>query len=176
MQVLLDKMKHDPDWTKTSESYSPLALLQLIEKTILVQTKDQYPYATVYEQECALYTFAQHTLSNEQWYERFNTKVDVGNAIDVTRQHRVFLEHQSQETHQQDFSALSAQEQADIRDKTEERYLSYVFLKQSGRQHNKLRMDLQNDFTTGDNRYPKNRQATLHLLDKYSKSTVVSVG
>ena len=38
MQVLLDKMKYDPDWNKTSESYSPLALLQLIEKTILAQT------------------------------------------------------------------------------------------------------------------------------------------
>ena len=128
----------------------------------------------MYEQECALYTFAQNTLSNGQWYERFNTKVDVGNAIGVTRQHRVLLEHQSQETHQQDFFALSVQEQADIRDKTEERYLSYIFLKQRGKQHNKLRMDLQNDFTTGDNHYPKNRQATLHLLDKYSKSTVVS--
>jgi hypothetical protein len=33
-------------------------------------------------------------------------------------------------------------------------------------------VDLQNDFTTGDNRYPKNRQQTLHLLDKYSKTVV----
>jgi hypothetical protein len=31
-------------------------------------------------------------------------------------------------------------------------------------------VDLQNDFTTGDNCYPKNRQQTLHLLDKYSKT------
>jgi hypothetical protein len=31
-------------------------------------------------------------------------------------------------------------------------------------------MDLQNDYTTGDNRYPKNRQQTLHLPDKYSKT------
>ena len=35
-------------------------------------------------------------------------------------------------------------------------------------------MDLQNDFTTGDDRYPKNRQSTLHLLDKYTKSAVVT--
>ena len=28
---------------------------------------------------------------------------------------------------------------------------------------------MQNGFTTGDNRYPKTRQETLHLLDKYSK-------
>jgi hypothetical protein len=33
-----------------------------------------------------------------------------------------------------------------------------------------LKTDLQNDFTTGDDRYPKNRQSTLHLLDKYSKT------
>jgi hypothetical protein len=34
MQVLLDKMKHDPNWTPTSESYDPLTLLKLIKKTI----------------------------------------------------------------------------------------------------------------------------------------------
>jgi hypothetical protein len=50
MQVLLDKMKRDPNWTPTSESYDPLTLLKLIEKTILAQTEDQYPLATIYEQ------------------------------------------------------------------------------------------------------------------------------
>jgi hypothetical protein len=35
-------------------------------------------------------------------------------------------------------------------------------------------VDLQNDFTTGD-RYPKNRQHTLHLLHKYSKTVVTKV-
>jgi hypothetical protein len=34
---------------------------------------------------------------------------------------------------------------------------------------------LQNDFTTGDNHYPKNRQQTLHLLYKYSKTSVSKV-
>jgi hypothetical protein len=36
-------------------------------------------------------------------------------------------------------------------------------------------VDLQNDFTTGENRYTKNRQKTLHLLDKYSKTAVAKV-
>jgi hypothetical protein len=36
-------------------------------------------------------------------------------------------------------------------------------------------VDLQNDFTTGDNRYPKNRQQTLPLLDKCSKTVVAKV-
>jgi hypothetical protein len=42
-------------------------------------------------------------------------------------------------------------------------------------QHGNLKVDLQKDFTTGDNRYPKNRQQTLHLLDKYSKTVVARV-
>ncbi len=174
MQVLLDKMKHDPDWTSTSESYDPLTLLKLIEKTILAQTEDQYPFATVYEQECALYSFSQQVMTNEQWYERFNTKVDVGTAIGVTRQHRVLLDHVAAENGATPFNKLTATEQAAVREQAEERYLSYVFLRQSGKQHTKLKTDLQNDFTTGDDRYPKNRQSTLHLLDKNSKSTVMS--
>ena len=34
--------------------------------------------------------------------------------------------------------------------------------------------DLQSYFTTGDDWYPKNRQATLHLLYKYIKSSTAS--
>jgi hypothetical protein len=36
-------------------------------------------------------------------------------------------------------------------------------------------VDFQNNFTTGDNRFPKNCQQTLHLLDKYSKTVVAKV-
>jgi hypothetical protein len=62
-----------------------------------------------------------------------------------------------------------------VRDEAEERYISYAFLRQSGTQHGNLKVDLQNDFTTDDNLYPKNRQHTLHLLDKYRKAVVAKV-
>ena len=168
-QLLQDRMKQDTDWTTVSTSYDPLQLCQLIEKTILAQTEDQYPFATVYDQEMALYSFRQETMTNAQWYERFNTKVDVASAIGVTRQHKVLLEYVSQETHTQAFTDLTAAQQLAVRNDAEERYHAYAFLRQSGKQHANLKMDLQNDFTTGDNRYPTDRQKTLHLLDKYSK-------
>jgi hypothetical protein len=66
-------------------------------------------------------------------------------------------------------------EQQLVRDDAEERYVSYAFLRQSGTQHGNLKVDLQNDFTTGFNRYPKNLQHTLHILDKYSKTVVYKV-
>jgi hypothetical protein len=101
--------------------------------------------------------------------------VDVGDAIGVTRKHNVLLEYVAQETHTSAFADLGVVEQRVVQDDAEERYVSYAFLLQSGNQHGKLKVDLQNDFTTGDNRYPKNRQQTLHLLDKYSKTAVSKV-
>jgi hypothetical protein len=91
-QLLQDKMKQDTDWAVVSTSYEPLTLYRLIERTILAQTEDQYPFATLYDQEFSFYSFKQETLSNPQWYEIFNTKVDVSEAIGVTRHHKVLLD------------------------------------------------------------------------------------
>jgi hypothetical protein len=171
-QLLQDKMKQDTDWNTVSTSCDPLTLYRLIEKTVSAQTEDQYLYATVYDQELAFYSMKQENLSNSQWYERFNTKVDAGDAVGVTRQHKVLLEYVAQELHTQAFADLGAAEQQIVREDAEERYASYAFLRQSGKQHDNLKVDLENYFTIGDNRYPNNRQQTLHLLDKYSKTVV----
>jgi hypothetical protein len=127
-QLLQDKMKQDTDWNVVSTSYDPLSLYRLIERTILAQTDDQYPFATIYDQELAFYSFRQESLSNPQWYERFNTKVDVGEALGVTRQHRVLLDYVAMELHTQAFATLGAAEQEAVRTDAEERYLSYAFL------------------------------------------------
>jgi hypothetical protein len=150
----------------------PMLLYRLIEKTILAQTEDQYPFATEYEQEASFYSFRQAQMTNPQWYDRFNTKVDVGEAIGVTREKKVLLEYVAQELHQKTFVSLTRDEQHAVRTDAEERYIAYAFLRQRGAQHANLKMDLQNDYTTRDNHYPKNRQQTLHLLDRYSKTVV----
>jgi hypothetical protein len=168
-------MKQYTDWAVVSTSYDPLTLYCLIEQTILAKNEDQYPFATVYDQELLFYSFKQETLSNPQWYERFNTKVDVSEAIGVTRQHKVLLDYVAQESYTKSFEGLGVVEQKLVRDDAEERYISYAFLRQSGIQHGNLKVDLQNDLTTGDNRYPMNRHQTLHLLDKYSKTVIPKV-
>jgi hypothetical protein len=134
-------MKQDTEYTNVSTSYDPLTLYRLIERTILAQTEDQYPFATVYDQELSFYSFRQETLSNPHWYERFNTKVDVGDAIGVTRHHKVLLEYVAQETDTSAFADLSVVGQRVVRDDTEERYVSYAFLGQSGNKHGNLKVD-----------------------------------
>ena len=61
-------MKHDPDWNTVITSYYKLKCIALIEKTILSQTEYQFPFATMYEQEVAFYSFCQQNLKNDQWY------------------------------------------------------------------------------------------------------------
>jgi hypothetical protein len=58
---------------------------------MLTQMDDQYPYATLYNQELRFYLFLQETMSNLQWYETFNTKVDLGSAISIPQHHKVLL-------------------------------------------------------------------------------------
>ncbi len=67
------------------------------------------------EQECGLCSFQKKSLANGKWCERFNTKIDVGSAIGVTRQHQILLEHVAAEDRTIMFMDLSNTDQADGR-------------------------------------------------------------
>ena len=54
----------------------------------------------MYDQECAMCSFNKQNLTNEHYYEQFNTKVDFGETISITRQHHVLMEDTAQETFQ----------------------------------------------------------------------------
>jgi hypothetical protein len=135
-------MKQDMDWNTVSISYDPLTLYRLTDNTVLVQTEDHYLFPTVYDQELSFYSFQQDNLPNPQWYEPFNTKVDVSGSIGVTRQHKVLLEYVAQESYTRAFTDLGPVEQQLVRDDAEEQYVSYAFLRQSGTQHGNLTVGL----------------------------------
>ena len=90
-------------------------------------------------------------MSNAQWYEPFNRKFNISTAIGVTRQHTVLLEYIAQELHASLFTTITPLEQEAVCINSEKRYLSYTFLRQSSAQHNRLKIDPQNDFTAGEN-------------------------
>jgi hypothetical protein len=142
-QLLQYKMKQDTDWNTLNISYDPFTLYRLIERTVLAQIEDQYPSATVYDQELSFYSFKQDNLSNPQCYERLNTKVDVSGAIGATREHKVLLEYVAQESYTRAFMDLGPVEQKLVRDDAEERYVSYAFLHQSGTHQGNLKVDFQ---------------------------------
>jgi hypothetical protein len=103
-QLLQDKVKQDTDWAIVITSYNHFMLYRLIGRSVMSQTEDQYPFATVHDQELSFYSFKQESLSNPRWYERFNTNVDVGEAIGVTRQHKVLLDYVAQKLYTKSFA------------------------------------------------------------------------
>jgi hypothetical protein len=76
-QILQDKMKQDKNWATVSVSYKPLVLYKLIEQVILKQTEDQYPVAVLWEQLSNVANAKQGNSTNNEWYEGFNTKMEV---------------------------------------------------------------------------------------------------
>ena len=108
-------MKQDTDLNETGNSYNPLVLLQLIEKTVLAQTKDQYPFATIYDQKLTFYVFHQGSMTNPQWYERFDKKFYISKSIVVTGQHKALLEYVSQDSHSLDFDLCMEEQQENMR-------------------------------------------------------------
>jgi hypothetical protein len=163
-------MKQDATWSSVSASYDPLELYKLMEKVILKQTKDQYTHSEVTEQIIAVYTTKQGNLTNAQWYEQFNTRVEVAKSVGVDFGQQVLWEYSAQEQYSMDFNSLPEEEQAEVKKSAEERHMAYLMIQNAGSKHDNLQRDLQNDFTKGNNQYPENRAQSLMFLDRYSKT------
>jgi hypothetical protein len=82
--LIKHRCQYSSDWNTVSILYDPLNLHRLIERNVMAQTEDQYPFATVNDQEISFYSFKQDNMSNPQWIESFTTKADVSRAIGVT--------------------------------------------------------------------------------------------
>jgi hypothetical protein len=90
--------------------------------------------------------------------------VDVVEAIGVTCQNKFLLDYVDQKSYTKSFTDLGVMEQKIMRDDAEERYFSYAFIRQRGMQHGNFKVDLENDFTTGDDHYPRNRQQIMSFI------------
>ena len=111
-------------------------------------------------------------MTNDRWYERFNAKVDVRTSIVVTRQHSILLECTAQSTHRVSYQSITNDQRIEIQTDADKSYLAYICFKQGAKTSENLRKNLRGDYTTGENKYPTSCQATLHYLEKHSKSVV----
>ena len=68
------------------------------------------------------------------------------------------MEWTSQDVHKQDFSTLKDAEKEVIRADAAERYLSYIFLRQSAKSSDNLKTNLSDNYTTGEKKYPTTLQ------------------
>jgi hypothetical protein len=168
-QLLQDKLKQEKSWAVVSASYKPLELYKLIESVVLKQTEDQYPVAAVWDQYSAVFNARQGSLSNTEWYERFNTKVEVAESVGCVFGQDKILDYCAEMEFKSPYNGLSTAEQAEVEIQAREQFMVYGLLKTSSNSHDKVKSDLSDDFTKGSNNYPTTPQGMLLLLDKYSK-------
>ena len=168
-QILQDKMKQDKRWNAVSASYKPLDLYKLIERVIFRQTEEQYPVAAVWEQLVSVYSSKQVNMTNNEWHERFTTKIEVAESVGCEFEFPKIWEYCAQNAYAKSYSLLTPDEQDKARAAAKECFLAYALMKTSSNTHEKIKADLSDDFTKGTNNYPETRQQTLLLLDKYTK-------
>jgi hypothetical protein len=83
-QRLQDKMKDDAQWEHVNKNHKPLELYALIERVVLRQTGDEYQGANIVDNLLSVLTIRQaNNISNAQWYERFNTRVEVAESVGI---------------------------------------------------------------------------------------------
>jgi tRNA(Leu) C34 or U34 (ribose-2'-O)-methylase TrmL len=110
-------------------------------------------------------------MSDADYYERFNTRVDVAKAVGLAQVHPAVVAVMVRELFpSQAYEDLTEQQQQEVDEKAEELFYSYVFVQNAGTQHNKLKLSLQEDFAKHVDNYPRDRQAARHLMDKYTKT------
>ena len=98
--------------------------------------------------------YHQNTHSNYAYYDRFNTKCDVADAIGINlRDHSILHEWVTQEYHPgDDFEDLTDVQQLAVRKNSKDKYLSYMMVRQSNSSSAKLRAILSNAYATGDDK------------------------
>jgi hypothetical protein len=112
----------------------------------------------------------QGKLSNNEWYDWFNTKVEVAKLVGVSFDFEKIWEYCALEAHKAAYILLQPDEQEAVRVSARERFLLYALIKTSSSKHDKIKDDLLDDYTKGSDNYPQTRLLALMLMDHYSKT------
>ena len=83
------------------------------------------------------------------------------------------IEYVAKDVHDKEFKDLTEAQKTEIEKDSEERYLALLMLRNSGKEHDRLRDDLNNEYAKDNDQYPKTRQQCAYLLQKYPKNKVL---
>ena len=168
----MERLKTDPTWDQVVANADHLDLMQLIWATVMSQTGDQYPFLTIQKQELNLQGHHQAIVTTDLFVEKFNTKVDVFKVMGIRFQHTTLIEYVAKDVHDKEFKDLTEAQKTEVEKYSEERYLDFLMLRNSGKEHDCLRDDLNNNYAKDNNQYPNTRHQCAYLLQKYSKNKV----
>jgi Zinc knuckle len=171
-QSLREKLKQSKDYGTVMQGSDPLALLTLIEKTVLSQNEERYCCDVWYDVMISTLTQQQNEMSNDTYHEKFNTKMRTALKMEVNFDHEIIWKYEAKQVYGSEFDSLDPMKQAECKETARERLFAYIMLRQSNKTNSKLKTDLHDDFGKGQDNYPKTRSETLRLLDVHTKTSI----
>jgi hypothetical protein len=164
-------MKQDADWQAFRDSYDPLKLLKLIEKFILKQSDNQYKIGIFIKQLKLLLAYWQDDgVMNAAYYDRFKTRLDVVEHIDISFDNPVLCDWKSQELYSTDYELLSDPVKvAQVKEDVKQIFLAYLFfINSNDKKHSQLKKTMVNDHAKADvEAYPSSFHAALTLMNDF---------
>ena len=68
--------------------------------------------------------------------------------------HTTLIDYVAKDVHNKEFKDLSEAQKTEVEKDSEERYLAFLMLRNSGKEHDRLRDDLNNDYAKYNEQYP----------------------
>ena len=168
--VMREKLEALSTFKKIHEDYDVLSLLKEI-KTINFKFEDQkYAFGSIYFANKRFYNYKQGAEdTNNEHYEKLNNLVTVLESYGVN-----FGKEQILMDSDEIYSALSDNDKQNddninaAWERNKERFLAFALIaKSDNNRYGDLKTELENDYTKGDNRYPKMVTKALHLLTNF---------
>ena len=171
-ELLKSKLKRSANWETVSAQYDMLGLLDAI-KTIIYKFEDQkYIPLSLHHAKRNFYEFRQGNFPNPDYLGRFMNLVDMAESYDAK------LYDQGMFKIAQDSTVYRTTAEADLQDdeinmiETTEQdiYLACAFFVNSDlRQYGRLIEELENNYTEGNDNYPRNMVKAYQLLNEYKQ-------
>jgi hypothetical protein len=144
-------MKEVADWLDIADKYDRIRLVQLLEKTVLKQTKSKNPYQRVQDKMRAMLNFQQAAgMNNNDYYEKTANKVKITLNAGGVFYTPMLLDLESQEKYMLDYEDLTSDsEKLNVRWITQDKYLATLYLMRSESAKYQLKDSIKNDYSKG---------------------------
>ena len=124
----------------------------------------------------SFYSFRQNKLSNQEYLQKFQNHVDVVLSFGCTL-HDPMINNivASRDYNTEDYTQLNSNEIDEVLEKSKKMYMALVFIDHACPiRYKKLQDELENDFSKGNDLYPKTLVKAYHLLNEF-KSTKIKI-
>ena len=172
-QAMKEALKEDADWVDISEKYDAIRLYKLIEKCVLRQTTNKYPYLMLIEEMRSFVVFKQEVgMSTNTYYEKFANRMAIYERVGGVCHTPELLALETEGLYKgQDYDKLTPEEQLKVRAVAREKFCACLFLDRSdNKEHEQLKDSIKNDYSRGDVKaFPTSITTAMQLMADFQK-------